>query len=228
MNVSDKGIAFLSAHEGIVPAPYKDSVGVWTYGIGHTAGAGEPIPAQMPRGMPADIDAELAKVCKLFSRDLETYASAVNAAVTVEMQQHEFDAALSFHYNTGAIGRATWVKQWNAGDKNAAAKSMMNWRSPAGVIPRREEEQELFAFGTYGNKKTTVWMANAAGSVVWTPERTLTQDQVVELVRGGSKPQAGGTVTLFVTLFVGMSALITAAVSALFAGVVALFVKRKG
>ena len=30
MKTSDKGIAFLVAHEGVVPGPYLDSVGVWT------------------------------------------------------------------------------------------------------------------------------------------------------------------------------------------------------
>ncbi|WP_415128195.1 hypothetical protein [Paracoccus sp. (in: a-proteobacteria)] len=51
MQVSDKGVAFLVAHEGIVPGPYLDGVGVWTFGIGHTAAAGAPIPKDLPRGM---------------------------------------------------------------------------------------------------------------------------------------------------------------------------------
>jgi hypothetical protein len=36
MRVSPQGIAELASHEGIVPYPYLDSVGVWTLGIGHT------------------------------------------------------------------------------------------------------------------------------------------------------------------------------------------------
>ena len=40
MKTSDAGIFALALHEGIVPGPYRDSVGVWTYGIGHTLGAG--------------------------------------------------------------------------------------------------------------------------------------------------------------------------------------------
>ena len=40
MKTSDAGLFALALHEGIVPAPYKDSVGVLTYGIGHTLGAG--------------------------------------------------------------------------------------------------------------------------------------------------------------------------------------------
>ena len=62
MRTSDRGIAALVKHEGIVPGPYLDSVGVKTYGIGHTRNAGAPDPAELPTGMPADLDAELARV----------------------------------------------------------------------------------------------------------------------------------------------------------------------
>ena len=57
MKMSDRGRAELAGHEGIVPGPYLDSVGVWTFGVGHTANAGAPDPRAMPRGMPQDIDA---------------------------------------------------------------------------------------------------------------------------------------------------------------------------
>lgn len=33
MRTSDRGIAALVAHEGIVPGPYLDSAHVWSYGI---------------------------------------------------------------------------------------------------------------------------------------------------------------------------------------------------
>lgn len=35
MKTSDRGIFALAKHEGIVPAPYLDSVGVWTYGYAY-------------------------------------------------------------------------------------------------------------------------------------------------------------------------------------------------
>ena len=42
MIVSDKGLMEIIRHEGIVATRYKDSVGVWTVGIGHTAFSGIP------------------------------------------------------------------------------------------------------------------------------------------------------------------------------------------
>ena len=66
MNISDKGLVALLSHEGIVPGPYRDSVGVLTYGVGHTKSAGSPDPAALKTGMPANLDAELVEVFEVF------------------------------------------------------------------------------------------------------------------------------------------------------------------
>ena len=55
MRTTDRGLLALVRHEGLVPGPYLDVRGVWTFGIGHTAAAGPPDPARMARGMPADL-----------------------------------------------------------------------------------------------------------------------------------------------------------------------------
>lgn len=56
MHTTDRGLLALVRHEGIVPGPYLDVKQVWTFGIGHTASAGSPDPARMPRGMPVDLE----------------------------------------------------------------------------------------------------------------------------------------------------------------------------
>jgi len=188
MKVSDKGIAALVAHEGVVPAPYLDSVGVWTVGVGHTAAAGAPIPANMERGVPDDLDTALRDVFEVFARDLERYAADVLRAVKVPMAQHEFDAAVSFHFNTGAIGRASWVKQWNAGNKTAATKAIMNWSKPKEIIPRRRDERDLFAHGQYPKGRATVWSVSSSGRVIWKPLRTLSPDDVLRLMQRTPEP----------------------------------------
>ena len=189
MRTSDRGIAFLAAHEGIVSAPYLDSVKVWTYGIGHTAAAGPPDPRTMPRGMPADLDKALRDVFDVFRRDLAKYEADVRRVVgNRQVAQHEFDAAVSFHFNTGAIARATWVKHWLAGEKAAAARTIMDWKRPAEIIPRRTAERDLFTNGTYGNTRATVWGADASGRVIWRAVRTLTQSEVIALLRPAEQP----------------------------------------
>lgn len=43
IKVSPEGMFTLALHEGLVPGPYRDSVGVWTYGIGAGATTGMPM-----------------------------------------------------------------------------------------------------------------------------------------------------------------------------------------
>ena len=107
MQMTERGLLALAGHEGVVPAPYRDSTGTWTFGIGHTAAAGPPDPAEMPRGMPADLDAGIVEAFRVFRADLARYEAEVLAAVTVPLAPHEFDALVSFHYNTGGIARAS-------------------------------------------------------------------------------------------------------------------------
>ena len=184
MKTSDAGLFALALHEGIVPAPYRDSVGVWTYGIGHTLGAGYPDPAKMQRGMPTNLDAALRDVFDLFRRDVAKYEAGVNRAVKVPVTQAQFDALVSFHYNTGAIGRASFVKRLNAGDEVGAAAGMMAWSKPASIIDRRKAEQKLFAKGIYPTGTVPVWKVDGNGRVIWKPARRLTKDQVLALLDG--------------------------------------------
>ena len=183
MKTSDKGIAALVLHEGIVPAPYLDSKGIWTFGVGHTAAAGAPIPGTMPRGMPTDLDAALAQVFAVFASDLAKYEAAVTDAIKVPVSQHEFDALVSFHYNTGAIARAALTGLLNKGDRSAAATAFMGWSKPAEIIDRRRAEQKLFRDGIYPTGSLTVWNAAETGKVVWRPAKTISQVEAVDKIR---------------------------------------------
>ena len=144
MPMTDRGLLALARHEGVVPAPYRDSTGTWTFGIGHSAAAGPPDPAAMPRGMPADLDAGIREAFGVFRADLARYEAEVLRAVTVPLSPHEIDALVSFHYNTGGIARAALTRHLNAGDREAAAQAFLNWRRPPEIIPRREAERDLF------------------------------------------------------------------------------------
>lgn len=189
MNMTDKGLLALARHEGIVPAPYLDAKRVWTYGIGHTAAAGSPDPTEMPRGMPTDLDAGIREAFELFRTDLARYESEVLAAVTVPLAPHEFDALVSFHYNSGGIARAALTRHLNAGDRQAAGTAFMNWRRPAAIIPRREAERELFQHGRYPGGTIPVWAVDRNGRVDFSrPIRRLTETQALGLLRPGGRP----------------------------------------
>lgn len=116
----------------------------------------------------------LKEVFKLFQADVQKYADAVNAALKVPVSQTEFDALVSFHFNTGGIKRASLVKSINAGDKKKAAKEFLNWNKPKEVIGRRKKEQKLFAEGAFSNSgKATVYPADAQGKVQWKKGKTI-------------------------------------------------------
>ncbi len=184
MHMTDRGLLALVRHEGIVPGPYLDVKTVWTFGIGHTAAAGPPDPAQMPRGMPADLEAGIREAFRIFRSDLAAYEVEVRRAVKMPLAPHEFDALVSFHYNTGAIARATLTKAINAGNRVAAADAFLNWRRPASIIPRREAERDLFRHGRYPGGTIPVWSVDRGGRVDFSrPVRRLTEAEALDLLR---------------------------------------------
>ena len=206
MKVSDRGIFALALHEGIVPAPYLDSVNVWTFGVGHTASAGAPDPASMPRGNPEDLDAVLPQVFEVFRRDLAKFEKRVGDAVRVPMKQHEFDALVSFDFNTGGIHRAQLTKHLNAGDKAAAARGFMGWLRPPEIRGRREGEMRLFRDGVYPGGHVSVFGVTAGSRPDFRQvRRRLTQDQVLGYMRPATPAPAasGGLWALLARLFGG-------------------------
>jgi len=196
MQMTDRGLMALARHEGVVPGPYRDSTGTWTFGIGHTAVAGSPDPATMPRGMPEDLDAGIREAFRVFRADLARYEADVLRAVTVPLAPHEFDALVSFHYNTGGIARAALTRHLNAGNRPRAAVAFLNWRKPASIIPRREAERDLFRHGRYPGGTIPVWGVDRAGQVDFSrPIRRLTEDKALELLRP-AKPAIPATPNL--------------------------------
>lgn len=162
MKVSRQGLMELISHEAIVQSRYKDTVGVWTIGVGHTKAAGAPDPRSFGGKMP------IKDVFALFATDIARYENDVRKAVTAKVSQTEFDALVSFHFNTGGIRKASLVKALNAGDRKAAADQFLNWSKPAAIIGRRRKEQKLFAEGVYaGGGKATVYPADGDGAVQW-------------------------------------------------------------
>lgn len=176
MRVSNAGLAALALHEGIVQYPYLDSVGVWTVGIGHTASAGKPDPAKLPRGEALPME----QVIAIFLKDLERFEARVRDAVSVRLAQHEFDALVSFDFNTGGINKARLTKALNAGDRIGAAAGFMGWLRPPEIRKRRGAERDLFAYGHYPKGDIPVWRADANGKLTGI-ERTVPTYEVLAM-----------------------------------------------
>lgn len=189
MQTTDRGLLALIRHEGVVPGPYLDVKDIWTFGIGHTAAAGPPDPARMLRGMPADLEAGIREAFQLFRTDLAAYEAEVLRAVKVPLAPHEFDALVSFHYNTGGIAKAALTRHLNAGNRAAAAAAFMGWLKPAAIRSRREAERDLFGKGIYPTGTIPVWSVDSNGRVDFSrPIRRLSEAEALSLLRPASPP----------------------------------------
>ncbi|WP_374409146.1 lysozyme [Pelagerythrobacter sp.] len=150
--IGPEGIAIIKSFEGcerqrgdgLVEAYADPGTGgaPWTIGWGATG------PGIGPGTVwtQAECDARLA-------RDLERYAADVAAALgDAPTTRRQFDALVSFHYNTGAIARATLTRRHVAGDYNAAAAEFARWnraggRVMRGLTRRRAAEAQLYLYG---------------------------------------------------------------------------------
>ena len=86
-------------------------------------------------------------------RDLERYSAEVSEALSgAPTNKSQFDALVSFHYNTGAIGRATLTRKHIAGDFAGAQAEFARWNRAAGRVlkgltRRRQAEASLYRTG---------------------------------------------------------------------------------
>jgi GH24 family phage-related lysozyme (muramidase) len=145
MKMSANGRALLIQREGFKTRAYKDSVGVWTIGVGHTSAAGPPAVKPGMTISKAEVDA-------ILSRDLVKYENAVNAAVRVVVTQGQFDALVSLCFNIGPGGfaKSTVVRRLNAGNHRGAADAFLMWNKPPEIMGRRRGERQQFLKATAG------------------------------------------------------------------------------
>jgi lysozyme len=142
MKTSANGRALIEAFEGLYLKAYQDSVGVWTIGYGHTSAAGGP---QVSPGM--KITEEEAD--KFLSDDLTRVEYDVCKYIQVDLNQNEFDALVSFHFNTGKLKSGSIDDKINAGDKRAAMETLLQYdhaggQQLRGLTRRRQAEKMLF------------------------------------------------------------------------------------
>ncbi len=122
-------------------AAYVDPVGVLTIGWGHTnhhkpAFDGGTVWSQ------AQCDAALAG-------DMATFEAHVNKQAKVPLAQYEFDALVSWSFNTGGPATASLWRALNGGDRAAIPAKLAQWNMAGGKVlngltRRRTAEGLLF------------------------------------------------------------------------------------
>lgn len=149
MRTSEPGIAFIERHEGVVLKAYRCPAGRWTIGAGLTSASGV---VRVEPGMRITAKEASRMLALALAKNYEPrVAGAMPGA-----EQHEFDAGVSFDFNTGAINRASWVKYWIARNWSEVERRLKMWRKGGGkVLPglerRRQEEYDLMRWRDYGD-----------------------------------------------------------------------------
>lgn len=146
MAVNQEALDLIKHFEGLVKKWYRDPVGVWTIGYGHTDSAGHPRHRDDPGLTLTDRDAEI-----ILQRDLGQYEAAVQGAVKVPLNENQYGALVSFTYNLGPgnLRSSTLLRKLNAGDYAGAAAEFPRWNKAGGkvlqgLVRRRAAEQALF------------------------------------------------------------------------------------
>jgi lysozyme len=147
--LSERMLLEIAEHEGLVLEFYKCSAGEGTWGFGVTDASGHDVDRYDPTrgGQRSSIE----RAVEIFEWLLRTrYLPQVRAAFRGrELTEAQLTAALSFHWNTGAIGQADWVQSFMLSRRERAWSEFMNWSRPREIIPRRKAERALFFDGRW-------------------------------------------------------------------------------
>jgi lysozyme len=177
MTLSKEGLAFIIYFEGMCSTPYLDDYpkGEWTIGIGITKYDGLNV-----KNLPRDKEMSIEEMIAQFKDRIKKYEDDVNRIIKQPMSQQEFDAFVSFHYNTGALGRSTAAKLFKDNkSKNSVVAALQLYnrdggRVVQGLVRRRREESEIFIHGVYaGNGNASLTKADSKGRQLLKQAKTI-------------------------------------------------------
>lgn len=144
MTINKESLDLIKSFEGLELKAYKDAVGVWTIGYGHTSMAGPPV---VKAGMRiTEKEAE-----DMLLHDLKKYADAVDKYITVDLNDNQYGALVSFCYNVGPgnFKGSSVVRYVNDRRFTEVPKRLALWNKAGGKVlrgltRRREAEGKLF------------------------------------------------------------------------------------
>jgi GH24 family phage-related lysozyme (muramidase) len=214
-NINTAGLELVKSYESFVPFVYDDlrpvkdvpygyrewdgskPVGTLTIGYGHTNDAAHPL--KIRKGLRVTE----AEALDILNVDLDECENEVSRAVKVPLSNNQFAALVSFHFNTGAIFKASFVKRLNQGEYAAVRPGLMQYvyskgQALRGLVRRREAEAALFTRKDVARKvePITQGVDEPKGNVV--PEAPV-EDQPLSqsgVLKGAGTAAAGGSAVI--------------------------------
>jgi len=159
MTYSDGLVAFVEAREDFSAKAYPDGKNP-DGSIAYAIGFGTHVP-----GIGPGSTCTMQQASAWIAYHLHDDAAAINRIVTVPLEQYEFDALCSLHYNVGGqMDDSELIRLLNAGDRAGAAAQFPAWdkkhdadgnvvESP-GLKARRLMEQAMFLNTPYTQQVT--------------------------------------------------------------------------
>jgi lysozyme len=186
LKIGPHGLAIVKAFESCmakIPGrpgffkAYYDPVNVLTIGWGHTN-------HHLPRFDAATVWSQ-AQSDTVLAGDMKTFEDHVNKLAKVDLKQHEFDALVSWAFNTGGPATASLWRLLNAGNKDAIPANLAQWNKAGGkvlngLVRRRKAEGLLFqgkikeAYQVAQAKMTTAAKVGTTTAVIVTTGTTAT------------------------------------------------------
>jgi lysozyme len=142
-HINQDGLELVKHFEGFYPKAYKDPVGIYTIGWGHT-GLTHQDGTVYPGRTITKAEGE-----QLLKHDMGVFEKRVKDLVEVPLDDNQFSALVSFDFNTGGLAKSTLLKKLNAGNYADASAEFEKWvfaggKKLAGLVRRRKSERNLF------------------------------------------------------------------------------------
>lgn len=136
--ISSCGLKLIKKWEGLYLSAYKDPVGVWTIGYGHTnlSGVGPKVTPTLRLRDQRHAEDILINVLA------EVYEPALRRHIKVPLNQHQWDAMVTWVYNLGEtnLRNSTLLKRLNQGRFDAVPAEMMKYNKARNRATGRLEE----------------------------------------------------------------------------------------
>jgi lysozyme len=144
MKLNEQGYKLICEFEGLSLKPYLCSAKVPTIGYGNTYY----LNGKRVTLLDGPITKEYA--FEIYKEVADRFAKKVSAMLKVEVTQNQFNALVSFNYNTGALYTSTLLKKVNANPNDETIDAeFKKWiraggKIVKGLVTRREKESNLY------------------------------------------------------------------------------------